>query len=95
LPQPSCFPGGGVSVEAGVMEMLERMRGGRLRVFAGLDAWFDEFRLYHRKEGRIVKERDDLLCATRYALMALRFAAPAARPPRPAFAADDHGYGGR
>jgi hypothetical protein len=31
-------------------------------------------RLYHRKDGKVVKENDDLLCATRYAMMSLRFA---------------------
>jgi hypothetical protein len=30
--------------------------------------------LYHRKDGRVVKEGDDLMSATRYALMLLRFA---------------------
>jgi hypothetical protein len=30
--------------------------------------------LYHRKDGKVVKEGDDLLCATRYALMMLRYA---------------------
>jgi hypothetical protein len=30
------------------------------------------FRLYHRKDGRVVKERDDLMSATRYAIMMLR-----------------------
>jgi hypothetical protein len=35
---------------------------------------FEEFRLYHRKDGRVVKERDDLMSATRYALMMPRSA---------------------
>ena len=30
--------------------------------------------MYHRKDGRLVKEADDLLSATRYALMMLRYA---------------------
>ena len=34
-----------------------------------------EFRLYHRAGGLVVKERDDLMCATRYGLMMLRHAA--------------------
>jgi hypothetical protein len=38
-----------------------------------------EFRLYHRKDGKVVKEHDDLLSATRYAIMMLRHArSPAA-----------------
>jgi hypothetical protein len=36
-----------------------------------------EFRLYHRDGGKVVKLRDDLISATRYALMCLRFAKPA------------------
>lgn len=75
LPDPARFADGSVSVEAGVLEMLDRMKTGRLRVAAHLSEWWEEFELYHRKDGRLVKERDDLLCATRYALMMLRFAA--------------------
>ena len=36
-----------------------------VEVFAELNDWFEEFRLYHRKDGRVVKERDDLMAATR------------------------------
>jgi hypothetical protein len=50
------------------------MQTGRLKVFRHLADWLEEFRLYHRKDGRIVALRDDLLSATRYALMCLRFA---------------------
>jgi len=68
------FPDGGNGVEAGVIAMLERMQTGRFKVFSHLEDWFDEFRLYHRKDGKIVKLRDDLLDATRYGMMCLRFA---------------------
>jgi phage terminase large subunit-like protein len=64
--------GGGLSVEAGVMDMLTRMQTGRLRVASHLADWFEEFRLYHRENGKIVKLRDDLLSATRYGIMMLR-----------------------
>jgi phage terminase large subunit-like protein len=74
LPKQAQFEDGGNSVEAGVMDMLNRMQTGRLKVFSHLSAWFEEFRMYHRKDGRIVKERDDLLSATRYGLMMLRAA---------------------
>ena len=47
---------------------------GRFKVFAELNDWFEEFSMYHRKDGKVVKERDDLLCATRYGQMMLRFA---------------------
>jgi phage terminase large subunit-like protein len=68
------FEDGSVSVEAGLMEMLGRMQSGRFKVFAHLNDWWEEFRLYHRKDGRVVKEGDDLLSATRYAVMMLRWA---------------------
>lgn len=70
------FQDGSNGVEAGVMDMLDRMETGRLKVFRHLSEWLEEFRLYHREDGKIVKERDDLLSATRYALMMLRFASP-------------------
>lgn len=63
---------GGNSVEAGIEMMLERMQTRRLRVFNTLTEWFEEFRQYHRKDGVIVKEDDDLMSATRYGLMMLR-----------------------
>lgn len=56
------------------MAMLDRMRTGKLKVFKEHLDWWEEFRLYHRKDGKVVKEGDDLLCATRYALMMLRYA---------------------
>ena len=63
------------SVEAGVLQMLDRMRGGRWKVFKGdNDAWLDEVRTYHRdaKTGLIVKEADDAISASRYANDVLR-----------------------
>jgi len=65
---------GGTGVEAGLMEMLDRMQTGRFKVFSNLGEWFEEFRLYHRLDGKLVKERDDLISATRYGVMMLRFA---------------------
>jgi hypothetical protein len=56
------------------MDMLQRMESGRFKVFKHHNDWWEEFRLYHRKDGKVFKENDDLLCATRYALMMLRFA---------------------
>lgn len=62
------------SVEAGVADMLTRMRASRFKVFSHLTQWFEEFRMYHRKDGKIVKLGDDLLSATRYGIMSLRYA---------------------
>ena len=66
------FEDGSVSVEAGLMAMLSRMQSGQFKVFDHLNDWWDEFRLYHRKDGKVVKEGDDLMSATRYAVMMLR-----------------------
>lgn len=74
LPERATFPDGSNGVEAGVMEMLERMQTGRFKVASHLNDWWEEFRLYHRKDGKLVKEADDVLSATRYALMMLRHA---------------------
>lgn len=67
------FADGSVSVEAGLMEMLDRMQSGRFKVFSTLLPWFEEFRLYHRKDGQVVKLRDDLMAATRYRKLTLTY----------------------
>lgn len=83
LAEHAKFEDGGNSVEAGIMDMDQRMGDGRLLVAAHLSEWFDEYRMYHRakpKSGNImsqaviVKLRDDLMSATRYAIMCLRHA---------------------
>ena len=74
LPERATFEDGSNGLEAGIAEMLDRMQTGRLRVFSHLNAWFEEFRMYHRKNGLIEKIDDDLLSATRYAMMMRRFA---------------------
>jgi hypothetical protein len=74
-PEPGEKEGtGGNGVEAGLMDMLDRMQTGRLKVASHLHDWWEEFRLYHREDGKVVKENDDLMSATRYALMMLRHA---------------------
>jgi hypothetical protein len=87
MPERATFADGGSGVEAGVLEMLERMQTGRWKVFATCGAWLSEFALYHRDGGRIVKVNDDLISASRYALMMRRFASTRPRknyepPPR-------------
>lgn len=68
------FEDGSNGVEAGVLDMLTRMQTGRLKVFRTCIYWLEEFRLYHRVDGKIVKERDDVISASRYAIMMKRFA---------------------
>lgn len=71
---------GGNGVEAGLMEMLDRMQTGRLKVFSNLTQLFEEIRLYHRKDGKIVKLMDDIISAARYGIMMKRFAITKPRP---------------
>lgn len=65
---------GGYGVEAGITDLLSRMQTGRFKVFKHLNDWFQEYRMYHRKDGLIVKQHDDLMSATRIGVMMLRFA---------------------
>jgi phage terminase large subunit-like protein len=80
LPERATWEDGGNGVEAGVAEMLDRMQTGRWKVFSTCKEWLEERRLYHRKDGKIVKERDDVLSASRYALMMLRYAETKPQP---------------
>lgn len=77
LPNHATWPDGSNGVEAGLFELRDLMIKGKFKVFAGLRDFFDEFLQYHRDEnGRIVKTRDDILDAVRYAYMMRRFAVP-------------------
>jgi hypothetical protein len=72
LPEHATYADGGTGVEAGILDMLDRMKTGRWKVFRTLGGWIGEFRLYHRKDGLIVKLKDDHISASRYGLMMLR-----------------------
>ncbi len=83
-PEPGQAEGtGGYNVEAGIISLLDRMQTGRFKVFSHLQDFFEEKNLYHRKNGLIVKEDDDLLDAVRTGAMMLRFAKPFPRPKVP------------
>lgn len=69
-----------VSVEAGVQLMYTMMEAGKWKVFNTCQDWLEEFRLYHRKDGKIVKEVDDAISASRYGLMSLRYAIQQKKP---------------
>lgn len=75
---------GGNGVEAGLMNMLDRMQTGRFKVADHLSDFFEEFNLYHRKDGKVVKLNDDILSATRYGCMMLRHAITKPKPHKPA-----------
>lgn len=74
---------GGNGVEAGLMDMLDRMQSGRFKVLSHLNDWFEEFRMYHREDGKVVKLDDDLMSATRYANMMKRHAVTKPKPAQP------------
>lgn len=59
-------------VEPGLMEMLQRMKTGRLKVFKTCGRFFEEMRRYHRKDGKIVKEFDDMMDAARYSVLSVK-----------------------
>jgi phage terminase large subunit-like protein len=72
---------GSNGVEAGLFEIRDLMQKGKFKIFAGLRDVFDEIMQYHRaptpsnpSQTKIVKVRDDLLDAIRYAYMMRRYA---------------------
>ena len=65
---------GSNSIEEGLMAMLQAVEGDKFKVFSTLSDWFEEFRMYHRKDNKVVPIRDDLMSATRYAFQSQRFA---------------------
>ena len=73
--------GGAQPVEPIVMEMLERMKTGRFKVFSHLNEWFSEFRNLHRKDGKIQAVRDDILKSTMYGVMMKRYSITERLPP--------------
>jgi hypothetical protein len=83
LPERATFDDGTNGVEAGLSDMLQRMQTGRWKVFRTCAHWLEEFRLYHRKDGKVVKERDDVISASRYALMMKRMATTKPQPREP------------
>ena len=82
LPEHATHEEGGNGVEAGLVEMHERFKSGRLKIAEDLEEFWEEYRLYHRDKGKLVKLNDDVLSAVRYAIMMKRFAeTPAEREP--------------
>lgn len=74
LEKHATWPDGSVSTEAAVTDMMSRMQHGRLKVGAHCFMWLEEYRNYHRKDGEIVKVKDDLLSATQKGIMMKRAA---------------------
>lgn len=61
------------AVESGLYEVWQMLSGGMLKVFAQLQNLLEEYRLYRRDEnGHVVKEKDHLMDALRYAVLSGR-----------------------
>ena len=61
------------AVEAGIHVVWQLMSAHKLKVFKSLGSWLAEFRLYQRdRDGRILKQQDHLMDATRYLIMSGR-----------------------
>jgi hypothetical protein len=66
---PELYPADN-AVEAGIHAVYRRLVSGRLKVFRSLLPWLEEFRLYRRDDkGKVVKDNDHLMDATRYLIM--------------------------
>lgn len=74
MQERATFVDGTNGLEAGLMEMLDRMQTGRWKVFATCGCWLEEYRMYHRKDGLVVKLLDDVISASRYGMMMIRYA---------------------
>jgi phage terminase large subunit-like protein len=73
------------AVDAGIFEVSSLLLSGRLKVMANCLNWFKEFRRYHRDDkgsGKIVKQADHLMDATRYLIVSGR-PFMCTRPPWP------------
>jgi phage terminase large subunit-like protein len=73
LEEHATFEQGGFGVEPSIQRCFERMKTGRLMIMSHLSMLFDEIRMYHRKDGKVVPLRDDLISAMRYLEMMLRY----------------------
>ncbi|WP_136678618.1 hypothetical protein [Neptunomonas sp. XY-337] len=63
------------AVEAGLLEVYERLSTGRLKIFSTLTSTASEYRIYRRDDkGRIVKKNDHLMDALRYLVMGIEHA---------------------
>jgi len=74
LGEHATWEAGGNSTEAGIVEMQEREAIGRLKYGMHLSDALEERRFYHRKDGLIVKVKDDIMSAIRTGIMMKRFA---------------------
>lgn len=65
---------GGIQIMPGITDISARMADGRFVVMDTVNDFWEEFRGYHMKDGKIVDVDDDFMSATRYAVMYKRHA---------------------
>ena len=65
---------GGNKIMPGINEMSLRMNDGRFIVFDTVYEFWEEYRKYHMKDGKIVDIDDDFIAAVRYGVMMIRHA---------------------
>ena len=65
---------GGNKIMPGIDEMALRMNDGRLVVLDTVYEFWEEYRKYHMKDGKIVDIDDDFMAAVRYIVMMIRHA---------------------
>jgi len=65
---------GGNKIMPGINEMSLRMNDGRFIVFDTVYEFWEEYRKYHMKDGKIVGIDDDFIAAVRYGVMMIRHA---------------------
>lgn len=85
------------AVEAGILEVYQRLSTGRLKIFTTLEHLRAEYRLYRRNDkGRVVKENDHAMDALRYLVNTIKLIAslPPVQSPavRVAIADRETGY---
>jgi len=54
-------------VEAGIMDVLEGLMSGKIKVFTTCQQWWEEIRVYQRNDaGKVLKDYDDTMDSARY-----------------------------
>jgi len=63
---------GGIRIEPGIVAISGRINTRQIRVYNTFPEWFEEYRNYHQKDGKIVDRDDDLMASTRYLAQMIR-----------------------
>lgn len=62
------------------LELEERMRTGRFKVDLAQAGWLEEYRTFHRQDGKVPRKSHPLMAATRNAVAMLDWARPEVMP---------------